>query len=152
MNTIEKPIEKEIGGLRVIYGYPPIWDSVVSAFQVIPATACFTYNDRVYNPSQAYLPDHVIVHEKVHIRQQGGTEEGAALWWGKFLRDPAFRIEQELEAYAEQYKYVCTKQKDRNTRFNFLLNISRTFAGPLYGKCIDSNEAMKLIKNKSGVQ
>lgn len=145
-------MKKEIDGVLVIYDYPPVWDSVVGAFNIRPLNAVFTYGDKIYNPGGAYLPDHVMVHEKVHIKQQGGTDEGAALWWGKFLRDSIFRIEQEIEAYAVQYKFVCGKVKDRNARFNFLLQLARTMSGPMYGKCITTNEATKLIRDQANVQ
>lgn len=167
-----------IDGIEVIYTKPPVWDSVVATFQVIPATAVFTYGNRIYNPSGAYIADHVIEHEKVHMNQQarlinhapecnilktedtedenrcscGQVDEGAALWWGKFLRDSAFRIDQETEAYAFQYAFVCYKVKDRNARVKFLTQIAQTLAGPLYGRAISFNEAMSNIKSRSGVQ
>lgn len=140
-----------VDGIRVIHETPPVWANVCATFGVIPATAVFTYNDRIYNPCGAYLPDHIVVHERVHIKQQGGTDESAGLWWGKFLRDPAFRLDQESEAYAVQYAYVCKQQKDRNVRHNFLLNLARVLSGPMYGNCIGMQEALNLIKSRANV-
>lgn len=146
-----QPITKEVDGVTVIYDTPPVWDSVCRAFGVIPQTAVFTYGESIYNPSGGFMPDHIIVHEKIHIEQQKREGMTAALWWGKFLRDPAFRLDQESEAYAAQYRFVCTKVKDRNARSNFLMNIARTMGGIMYGNMIGIHEASKLIRERSGV-
>jgi len=80
---------------------PPIYESACAAFSLDLRNIIFTYGDTIYNPSNLKLNDHTIEHEKVHMQQQGDHPD---LWWGKFLRDPQFRIQQEAEAYGRQYQ------------------------------------------------
>ncbi len=65
----------------------------------------FTYGDTIHFYKGSLTPD-IIVHEKVHIRQQTSFEGGAAAWWGKYFIDEEFRLSQELEAYRAQWAYV----------------------------------------------
>lgn len=132
---------------------PPVYDNACAAFKVNPGRTLFTYGDTIYNPGGIEpIPDHLIEHEKVHMEQQGYSEEGAAEWWGKFLRDPAFRLEQEAQAYAKQYAFVCRKVTGREQRFHFRWDLAGILSGPLYGNCIGRQEAAALIQRLSGVK
>lgn len=173
MATKKKAKETEIGP-EIVHALPPVWDSVCLAFGVIPKTAVFTYGNKIFNPSGNFMPDHIIAHETVHMDQQarlvphdaekcakmkdpidlctcGAVEQGAALWWGKFLRDAAFRLDQESEAYAVQFAFVCEVQRDRNTRARFLIDLARVLSGPIYGHVITTSEAQALIRRRSGI-
>lgn len=138
--------------VTIINDKPPVWDSVCKAFNIIPMNAIFSYGDRIYNPQGNELADHLIEHEKVHLRQQEHSEQGAIMWWGKFLRDEKFRVDNEIEAYARQYQFYCSKVKDRNQQFKFLDAVARSMSGPLYNKSITYQEAMNRIKNHKKVQ
>lgn len=131
---------------------PPCFDNLVVWLGFIPATAIFTYGDTIYNPNNVKLSDQLIVHEQVHMKQQGFNDADAALWWGKFMRDEKFRIDQEAEAYAEQYAFLCHYIKAKQQRFDLLMQLSRILAGPLYGHAVPYVEAMGLIRNRSGVK
>lgn len=139
-------MQGENGAVRVIMARPPCFDNVCAAFNVLPRGVVFSYGNRVYSPDIEILPDHIIEHEKIHLRQQEGTDEGAALWWGKFLRDPEFRISQEIEAYARQYQYFCSRVNDRNRCAKFLWALAQSMSGPLYNGCITHYDAMSRIK------
>lgn len=147
-----KPIETIQHGVLIIYDYPPVWGAVCQTFQIIPRNVIFAYGDCIYNPDQIDLPYFLVEHEKVHFVQQGYTQEGAALWWGKFLRDPEFRVSQEVEAYGRQYRVMCSQINDRNQRVRVLWSLGQSLAGPLYNKAISHQEAMRLIKLSSGVK
>lgn len=138
--------------VKILIERPPVWDAVCNAFQINPAYALFAYADRIYNPGDIYVTYDLIVHERVHFEQQGGTDEGAALWWGKFLRDPEFRVQQEAEAYAGQYRYLTTLHKDRNKRFDIRRALARSLSGPLYNNVIGTSEAERFIHKLSGVK
>lgn len=147
--TVEETIKF---GVRVIYDYPPVWGSVCSTFQIVPRGVIFAYGDCIYNPDKVDLPLFLVEHEKVHFEQQGHTREGAALWWGKFLRDPEFRVSQEVEAYGVQYYEMCKLTGDRNQRAKMLWSLASSLSGPLYNKAITHQEAMRLIKLSSGIK
>lgn len=151
MTGSEVTTQGENGAVKVIHARPPCFDSVCAAFNMVPRYAIFSYGDRIYSPDVEVLPDHLIEHEKVHLRQQGGTEEGAAIWWGKFLRDPEFRISQEIEAYARQYQYFISRVSDREKVAKFLWALAGSMSGPLYNNCISHYEAMQRIKNHKKV-
>lgn len=134
------------GPVKITFARPPVWDSVCLAFGIIPETAIFTYGDKIHNPNMMDLYPHLIEHEKVHMHQQNFNDEDAAIWWGKFLRDPQFRVDQEAQAYAAQYDFICTTIKDRNRRNTIKLELAGILAGPLYHNTVSRSEAVALIK------
>src|SRR3990167_8359219 len=92
---------KDLKDLKLSEEKPLIYDNVSQVFGIIPH-AYFTYGDTVHcvgvpNPPTA----DIIAHEKLHIKQQQEAG-GPDLWWGKFLREPEFRVDQEAKAYARQ--------------------------------------------------
>lgn len=134
---------------EVIVGKPPVFDQVAQAFQVNPINAFFTYGNKIYNPGNNMLPEYLICHEKVHMDQQNHNDTDAALWWGKYLRDPEFRVNQEAEAYGTQYAYMCQHIKQwrgRDAQIHLRSELARILAGPLYNHCVSHSEAMALIK------
>lgn len=139
------------GNVKMSTEKPPVWDSVCSAFNIIPSGAVFTYGDTIFNPNNFELIDHIIEHEKVHMDQQGHSVEGAEIWWGKFLRDPQFRIDQEAQAYARQYDFLCGRIKGKQQRFETRMKLAKILAGELYARAITTIEAEKLIRSYSKV-
>ena len=137
--------------MRIVNEKPPVWDAVCAAFHINPKGVLFTYGDAIYNPDGVQIPDHIIEHEQVHEKQQKRDGMTPELWWGKFLRDKDFRLDQESEAYAVQYAFICKHLKDRNQRHKFLFNIALSLSGPLYDKCIGHMEAMALIKKRANL-
>jgi hypothetical protein len=132
---------------------PPIWDNACAAFKINPANTLFTFGDTIYNPGGIDpIPAHLLVHEEVHAEQQGHNDEGAALWWGKFLRDHSFRLEQEARAYGAQYTFLCKTVKDRNQRYKILWDLAGILSGPLYANCSSRQGAVKLIQGFAGVK
>ena len=98
---------------------PPMLESILAA-GMIPnlQTTIFTYGDTIYNPGDNELPDHLIEHEDTHSKQQGDDPDA---WWLRYVNDPYFRLQQEIEAYVNQYKFICKQVTDRNKRFLILV-------------------------------
>lgn len=125
---------------------PPMWDAVIDEFGDIANQAVFTFGPKCYNPTGRTMSPDLIKHEEVHVEQQEASEDVAVLWWKRYLQDPEFRLDQEAEAYAAQYKFLCQSIKDKNQRFRLLMDISNILSGPLYGNIISSGDAMRKVK------
>ncbi len=130
---------------------PPIWDEAKKVFDFREDTTVFSYGNILYNPGNVRISDDLMVHEETHARQQGYSEAGAKEWWDKYLVDPKFLADQEIEAYAAQYKFICEKVKDRNNRARILSKMAYYLSGRMYGKPIIYQDALKRIREKSGV-
>lgn len=134
--------------MKILIEKPPIYNNLSAVFP-LHRGIIFAYGDTIYNPDDVRLSDDLIVHESVHIKQQGGTIEGAELWWSKYMRDENFRLEQEIEAYAHQYNFICRKMQDKRNRFKLLKRMAEILSGPSYGSCVSLSGALLKIKEKA---
>jgi len=102
-----------------------------------------TYGQTVY--CKYDLPEHLKTHEKTHIIQQRhmGVEE----WWNIYIANKSFRLNQELEAYRNQVKYLKehTEEMTRNERKGWFKKIATDLSGHIYGNMISYDEAYKAI-------
>lgn len=137
--------------MKISTNKPPIWSDAKEAFKFDEARTVFTYGDTLYNPAGVIIPDHLMIHEMVHEGQQQGDENVAKIWWKRYIKDPQFRVEQELEAYGAQYAYICGIIKDKNARFRTLHQLAVDLAGPMYGKCISYTDAINKIRLSSKI-
>ena len=129
---------------------PPIYEECVKAFGIDKRKGIvFTYGDCLYNPDGLDLPDHILVHESVHGNQQKHDDTVAKLWWERYIVDVKFRIEQEVEAYGAQYKFICEKVKDRNARYKSLHILAQDLSGDMYGRCLSYTDAIIKIKKEA---
>lgn len=131
--------------MKILNEKPPIFDSACKAFGADLINMAFTYGDTIYIPSGVEIGPWIIEHEEVHEKQQAEFEGGAAAWWGKYLRDPEFRLSQELPGYQTQYTAFCKIFKDRNVRAKHRHLIASSLAGKGYGGCGDYAKIMALL-------
>ena len=143
--------------MDIIKEYPPVFNKILdSGMRPSPYTV-YAYGDKIYNPSGMNLPEEILVHEEVHMRQQmeyivvTPKQNPVESWWERFIEDKYFRIAQEVEAYAVQYRFVCKRQKDRNIRNKVVLHYAKTLAGPIYGNCVSVMGARKMILDKANI-
>ena len=156
--------------MKTLTENPPEWimQGCMSKFRVDPKHTVWTYGNTLYNPGGIYVPDHLMAHEQTHSVQQEryrapeapstvnlatvktafdhAAGDGPDGWWKRYLIDPEFRLEQELQAYAMQYAFYCQGHKDRNDRFRFALQLARSLSGPLYQLPITLGDARKAIQ------
>ena len=66
-------------------------------------------------------------------------------WWDKYLDDPQFRLEQEIEAYQNQYQYA-KEHYPRNKRKFTLKETAKALSGKMYGNLVTFEEAKDLIQ------
>lgn len=126
--------------------YPP---NIKDIARVIPdvlsyKNAVFTYGDTIHNPGNHVIDECVSLHEATHSLQQD-KEGGAKRWWKRWISEPKFRTEQELEGYGHQYRRFCELNRDRNQRAGYLMHISSDLASKQYGGVISLTEARKRI-------
>jgi len=119
---------------------PPNWSKLVKIFNVKWGDVVVTYGDTCYCEKE--VPSDLIVHESVHMRQQINPKK----WWKRYYKDVQFRLEQETEAYKEQFRYLKSITKDKNTLFRFNDRLARDLSSKIYGNCIDYQTAFELIK------
>lgn len=130
--------------MTIVKAYPPNYDQITTAIPAVRKNRAivFTYGDKLYVPSGAVIPDHLMAHEETHTIQQ--SKVGIEIWWAQYLLDPHFRLEQEVEAYQAQYKILLSNYS-RHWRRYILAQIVKDLAGPMYGNLIDEDEARQLI-------
>lgn len=124
----------------------PLLHKVVRRFNILGATdldhIVFTYGNVIY--ARMDMPFHLVAHEITHVFQQLMT--GKDKWWKKYLKDDRFRLDQEVQAYQQQYKVA--KQKNEMTGSYVLEKVSKDLSSRLYGNIIGFEEAKKLISGE----
>ena len=126
----------------VIYGRPPILDRVIAQLGTSVIAAYFTWDGQIYSPSGTTPPDEIVEHEKVH-KVQHEAFGGSGPWWDRWLGDPAFRLDQEVRAYATQYAWLRTRDKG-NARAQ-LEWFAHVLSGNGYGGLTDKVGARQAI-------
>ena len=127
--------------MKILNEQPPILDKILKAGMKPKETTVVTYKGILYNPSGVDIPPDIMVHEEVHARQQ--EEDG---YLEKYLNDKGFRLDKEVEAFREQYKFVCEMLKDRNWRAKCLHSLAQELSSEVYGLNITIKEAIKKIQ------
>jgi len=116
---------------EIIKDKPPIWDKLKEVFpNADEDKVAVTYGDKIYCKDD--MTEDLLAHELVHVKQQ--TEMGRDIWWDRYLNDPQFVYEMELEAYRKQLQVLKKKYKDRNKQYRLKLAIAQILSGPLYNK------------------
>lgn len=114
----------------------------VSVSDFIPkniSDICYTYGAICFSPRE--LTRDLVVHESVHVTQQGDKPDE---WWDKYGDDAQFRYSQELEAYRSQYKYILANS-NKATAFNHAKRFASDMSSPMYGKMCTFNQALQDI-------
>ena len=133
--------------MRIIETYPPNIKEIEKHFDLSGKRPIFAYGNIIFNPHGSTIDQYLLAHEMTHQAQQG---DDPVAWWDKYLVDPNFRLQQEVEAYQNQYALLKRKQGhvNRDGVIKYLYTISAELAGPLYGDLITHSRALKLIKNE----
>ncbi len=128
--------------MKIINEYPPNYAQVVQYLgSVEDSKPFFAYGDTIYNPFKQEITKDFEIHEETHSKQQGGNPHN---WWYKYLTEPEFRLEQEIEAYGTQYAYVKTIANRKITDW-LKENFAKALSGPLYGNLLTYHQAESRI-------
>lgn len=129
--------------MKISKELPPNYNKIKEVFDIEGKPIVFTWGDTIYNVPEGYeVPTHLEIHESIHWKQQGEKPDE---WWEKYIKDKEFRMEQELEAYACQYKFVKNTQK-RKVSDMFLDSIAHDLASEVYGNLLSFNQAQTKIR------
>lgn len=121
--------------------FPPNFNEIAKALDISDVSPVFAYGDTLYNPTGGPISEDLMKHEQVHEQQQQAL--GVENWWSLYLEKPTFRLEQELQAYREQYKAIQTMP--RAARRYKTREMARNLSGKMYGNIINFEEALELI-------
>ena len=128
--------------MQLVNAYPPNYEDIKKVLNP-PETAVFAYGNIIYNPSGGKVYPDLEKHEDTHRKQQevfGSIE----LWWNRYLLDPKFREECEVEAYRAQYHFlkgIMTRNDLKTALFEFADRLST-----LYGLGLSYQEAEQRIR------
>lgn len=137
-------IEKTLHGMKISHEKPPIYDALVESFGINwDDGIVITYGDTLHTKEGNNIPQDLVVHEKTHTRQQSAF--GLDDWWKYYIANPTFRMEQEAEAYRNQWQFISQNTKDRNEAFRRKMKIVQDFSSPIYGNIVTHSEALKII-------
>ena len=125
----------------VVKGFPPNYAEIKARFNPPPNTI-FAYGDTIYSPATAELPGHLIVHEETHFAQQA-VAGGPEAWWRRYIDDPQFRLEQEIEAYRAQWAAI--RELPRAERRELLVHICKSLSSSMYGRIVTKQQARQLV-------
>ena len=112
----------------------PLLEKVVSKFNISDKKLediVFTYGDIIY--TRQPLSYGLITHETTHIMQQAKNKDE---WWGRYLIDDDFRLEQEIEAYQRQLQ--AYKNNDIGLYEVMLPKIAKDLNSGMYGDIFTS--------------
>ena len=133
--------------MKEVKAYPPNWAEIQRTLTPEKDTI-YCWGDTVYNPSGNEIPEDVWVHEALHTKQQE-QYASPAIWWSRYLLEPAFRLEQELDAYAVQYAFVkehYPAAAAAQALFDFALNLCSMYSVKL---AIPTAEAQIRLRAKT---
>jgi hypothetical protein len=122
--------------MKISNKFPPNYQEIVNALgDVSKYNPVFCYGDTIFNPFERKMTPDVEHHETIHSRQQEKFTN-PDMWYMLYLSDPQFRLEQEIEAYGEQYSFGCNYVKNNKLRKVFLEALARELSGEAYGNLI----------------
>jgi len=132
--------------MNIIVAWPPNIKEIKKVFDLTGMNPIFAFGDVIFNPGGREIDEPLAFHETTHsIQQENYGSVGS--WWERYLVDKDFRLEQEIPAYRNQYARYCELVKDRNRRIKYLYSLAYNMASPMYGRMVDFNSALKIIRN-----
>lgn len=114
----------------------PFIEEYKKVFDVTDKTI-FAYNNVIY--CNEPLPEHLERHETIHLKRQ--NKIGCDIWVTNYLRNPMFRLKEEVIAYREQLECI----KDRNERNTLRIQCAKDLSSPLYGSICTYADAYNLL-------
>lgn len=133
--------------MKEVNAYPPNYQDIISFLgEVKEFNPIFCWGDIIYNPFGRKLTKDVIIHEQTHSRQQSSFTS-PELWYVKYLQDPEYRLQCEIEAYGIQY-YFAKQNGVSGKLLEWLKDrLANELSGKAYGNLLSFGEAVSKIRN-----
>ena len=126
---------------RIVVDHPPNYQQILA---VLPAASkrgvIFSYGDLIYNPSGLSIPREIQAHEAEHGRRQIAL--GIDEWWTRYIRDPLFRLDEEIYGHHAEWKAATRRHGPRPRDIE---RIAARLASPLYGGLLTIGQAKHAI-------
>lgn len=116
---------------------PPFFWPLIKRFNpaAIWGGVIVCWGDTIYaSPSLKPLPQHLIIHETVHCRQQRYSKVWGTLVLIWYNLSPKFRLKCELEAYRAEVRYGEKAE-----------NLASHLASDVYGNIISYEDALEKL-------
>lgn len=124
---------------KIIFEHPPNIDEIDAVFNVKNKQGIlYAFGGSVYNPDKIIIPDHLIVHENVHLFRMA---KDSGRWWKNYLRNDVFRLDEEIAAHRAEWGWYAYHNTDKNDQTRYLHFMCQRLAGPLYGNLLTVKEA-----------
>lgn len=128
------------------YGKRPWFAPLLRLFGMKPGPGViYTVGRTIYSPGP--LTGDLLAHEATHTRQQRPWGLGPLLWWTRYMLSPRFRLEQEMQAYAEQFRYIQARTP-RRYHLRVLMAFAEIVSGPMYGSILTPQEAVADLRRR----
>lgn len=128
----------------ILQAFPPNYAQILSVFPSAQRRGViFSYYPNIHCPGAKTLPAELIAHEEVHLHRQ--KMAGVERWWEEYLRNPAFRYQEELIAHQVEYRHLMANAPSRTVRRMALKHTAARLASGLYGQIVTHKKAMEDI-------
>lgn len=141
--------------MKLVRERPPLYDEICKAFDVRGKPVLFAWGDVIYAPSGvSTVAPHIMAHEAVHGYRQLTLIDGVngdkgayriALWWRRYLEDPAFRLEEEKLGHKAEFESLCGSLPSRGDRRRHLAHVAGRLSSPLYRYGYTKEEAKRFL-------
>lgn len=129
--------------MKISHNKPPHFWIMEKIFKCDWERTAFAFGDTIY--SKYVLPDHLIVHEQTHLKQQHFSFIVAWVWLLLYIVSKKYRYAVELESYRNQWVFFRANYGFREQQ-HFLDKIVSDLSGELYGNIVSYNEAKRAIR------
>ena len=130
--------------MKIIKKQPPNIQEINEAGLFYDKNSLFCWGEEIYTLATDQIYPDILYHEQIHSRQQKvfGSPE---MWWKKYLINPEFRKDQEVEAFAEQLKFVRIHYKNKEIK-DALNEFAGNLSSNMYNLGLSIHQAETLIR------
>lgn len=135
--------------MRVIQQNPPNYQELKRSFPIDDTrfNPLFPFGEVLYNPRGVEIPEDVLFHEEIHSRQQKHFTS-PEVWWSKYILDKTFRLNQEVEAYSAQLKFI-KKHVSNKIAKEVLFELASNLSSDLYRLNLSYQQAESMIRSRA---